>query len=229
MAERLCSGLQNRGHRFNSGTDLQILLYKTRSFKIVYQNNFNNNRNNSGNYNKSNNFRRNNNGPRIGKFITSPEVRLIDENENNVGIVPTKQAIEMAFNAGLDLIEIVPNANPPVAKIMDYGKWKYEESKKKSAIKKKQKTIEIKELKYSSNIEENDYQVKLRNGKKFISEGNKVKISLRFRGREIGYPDTFRSRAGEYVGRRFRRRRRSRNSDTERHAREREICDALKQ
>ena len=140
--------------------------------------------------NQSDRFRNNNqsngaSGPRFSNRITSSTVRLIDENDVNVGIVSLENAIEKANEAGLDLIEITANTNPPVVKIMDLGKWKYEESKKKAAIKKKQKVIELKELKFSSNIEENDYQVKLRSGKKFISEGNKVKISLRFRGREI--------------------------------------------
>ena len=140
--------------------------------------------------NQSDRFRNNNqsngaSGPRFSNRITSSTVRLIDENDVNVGIVSLENAIEKANEAGLALIEITANTNPPVVKIMDLGKWKYEESKKKAAIKKKQKVIELKELKFSSNIEENDYQVKLRSGKKFISEGNKVKISLRFRGREI--------------------------------------------
>jgi len=140
--------------------------------------------------NSTDRFKRNNqtnavSGPRLSKNINSSTVRLIDENDINVGIVSLESAIEKANDAGLDLIEIASNTTPPVVKIMDLGKWKYEESKKKAAIKKKQKIIELKELKFSSNIEENDYQVKLRNGKKFIAEGNKVKINLRFRGREI--------------------------------------------
>jgi len=145
------------------------------------------------NFSKNNSpdrFKRNNqtnavSGPRLSNNINSSTVRLIDENDINVGIVSLESAIEKANEAGLDLIEIASNTTPPVVKIMDLGKWKYEESKKKAAIKKKQKIIELKELKFSSNIEENDYQVKLRNGKKFIAEGNKVKINLRFRGREI--------------------------------------------
>ena len=136
-------------------------------------------------FNKSNTQFHSSSNTRFSKHITASTVRLIDQNDQNVGIVSLDEAKEKANIAGLDLIEIVPNANPPVVKIMDLGKWKYEESKKKSAIKKKQKIIDIKELKFSSNIEENDYQVKLRNGKKFIADGNKVKISLRFRGREI--------------------------------------------
>ncbi len=145
------------------------------------------------NFSKNNSpdrFKRNNqtnavSGPRLSNNINSSTVRLIDENDINVGIVSLESAIEKANEAGLDLIEIASNTTPPVVKIMDLGKWKYEESKKKAAIKKKQKIIELKELKFSSNIEENDYQVKLRNGKKFIAEGNKVKINLRFRGREM--------------------------------------------
>ncbi len=169
-------------------------IIKARSTAIVYNNNFNkfNNQNKTfQNNNSDNKFARDAargrvfSGPKTGKHINAPEVRLIDENDENLGIVSLKDAIAKADEAGLDLIEIVPNATPPVAKIMDFGKWKYEESKKKSEMRKKQKTADIKELKFSSNIEENDYQVKLRNGKKFISEGDKVKISLRFRGREI--------------------------------------------
>jgi translation initiation factor IF-3 len=104
-----------------------------------------------------------------------------------VGVVSTTQAIEMAKAAGLDLIEISPNVEPPVCKILDYGKFKYQEQKKQAASRKKQKVIEIKELKLRPGIAENDYQVKFRAMIKFLEEGNKVKITMRFRGRELSH------------------------------------------
>ncbi len=163
-----------------------------RSLIIVYNNSFRKTgfkNNPQDRLNRFNNQSNNSSGPKFSKHITASTVRLIDQNDQNIGIVPLKEAVDRATEVDLDLIEISSNSNPPVVKIMDLGKWKYEEAKKKSAIKKKQKVIDLKELKFSSNIEENDYQVKLRNGKKFISEGNKVKISLRFRGREIANRD----------------------------------------
>lgn len=104
-----------------------------------------------------------------------------------IGVVPVPQAIEMARAAGLDLIEISPNVDPPVCKILDYGKFKYEEQKKQAASRKKQKVIEIKELKLRPGIAENDYQVKLKSMLRFLEEGNKVKITMRFRGREVSH------------------------------------------
>jgi translation initiation factor IF-3 len=102
-----------------------------------------------------------------------------------IGVVPVRQALELAIRVGLDLVEISPNAEPPVCKIMDYGKYKYELQKKAQEAKKKQKVVEIKEIKIRPNIAEGDYAVKLRNARKFIAEGNKVRVSLQFKGREI--------------------------------------------
>jgi translation initiation factor IF-3 len=105
------------------------------------------------------------------------------------GVVSTREAISRAFAVGLDLVEISPNAEPPVAKILDYGKFKYEQQKKRNEARKKQKIVEIKEVKVRPNIDENDYQVKLRAMKTFIGEGDKVKVTLRFRGREMAHQE----------------------------------------
>ncbi|HQU03525.1 MAG TPA: translation initiation factor IF-3, partial [Acidocella sp.] len=105
------------------------------------------------------------------------------------GVLSTREAIARAFAVGLDLVEISPNAEPPVAKILDYGKFKYEQQKKKNEARKKQKVVEIKEVKVRPNIDENDYQVKLRAMKSFIGEGDKVKVTLRFRGREMAHQE----------------------------------------
>jgi translation initiation factor IF-3 len=105
------------------------------------------------------------------------------------GVLSTRDAIARAFAVGLDLVEISPNAEPPVAKILDYGKFKYEQQKKRNEARKKQKVVEIKEVKVRPNIDENDYQVKLRAMKSFIGEGDKVKVTLRFRGRELAHQE----------------------------------------
>jgi translation initiation factor IF-3 len=105
------------------------------------------------------------------------------------GVMSTRDAIARAFAVGLDLVEISPNAEPPVAKILDYGKFKYEQQKKRNEARKKQKVVEIKEVKVRPNIDENDYQVKLRAMKSFIGEGDKVKVTLRFRGREMAHQE----------------------------------------
>ena len=128
-------------------------------------------------------------GPRINQMITSPEVLLIVETGENVGAVSVRDALARAKEAGLDLVEIVPHAEPPVAKIMNYGKYRFQEQKKASEAKKKQKTVEIKEIKLRPGIEENDYQVKLRKVREFIEAGCKVKVTLRFRGREIAHSE----------------------------------------
>ena len=112
-------------------------------------------------------------------------VRLIDENGENVGVVPIAQALGRAEQAGLDLVEIAPLAQPPVAKILDFGKFKYEEQKKKNEARKIQKVIEIKEIKMRPSIDNHDYQIKMRAVVKFLEEGDKVKVTLRFRGREL--------------------------------------------
>lgn len=126
-------------------------------------------------------------GPRMNTMINSKEIRLITEDGDNIGVVVTREALDRAKNLGLDLVEIVPNAEPPVCKIMDYGKFKYQEQKKLSEAKKKQKVVELKEIKLRPTIEKHDYEVKLKATRKFLSEGNKVKVTLRFRGREIAH------------------------------------------
>ncbi len=128
-------------------------------------------------------------GPRVNEDIRVPQVRLIDEEGEMQGVMTSRDAILRAYAVGLDLLEISPNADPPVVKILDYGKFKYEQQKKKNEAKKKQKVIEIKEIKVRPNIDENDYQVKMRAMKSFIEEGDKVKVTLRFRGREMAHQD----------------------------------------
>ncbi len=128
-------------------------------------------------------------GPRVNEDIRVPQVRLIDEEGEMQGVMTARDAILRAYAVGLDLLEISPNADPPVVKILDYGKFKYEQQKKKNEAKKKQKVIEIKEIKVRPNIDENDYQVKMRAMKSFIDEGDKVKVTLRFRGREMAHQD----------------------------------------
>ena len=124
-------------------------------------------------------------GPAINEQIRAPMVRLIDENGENVGVVPIAQSLCRAEQAWLDLVEIAPLAQPPVAKILDFGKFKYEEQKKKNEARKKQKVIEIKEIKMRPSIDNHDYQIKMRAVVKFLEEGDKVKVTLRFRGREL--------------------------------------------
>jgi translation initiation factor IF-3 len=126
---------------------------------------------------------------RINKAILAQQVRLIDQNGNALGIVSVKEAMSMAREVGLDLVEVASQASPPVCKIINYGKLKYELQKKKSEARKKQKFIEIKEVKFTPAIGEHDYKVKLSHIHKFIGEGNKVKITLRFRGREISHKE----------------------------------------
>ena len=127
--------------------------------------------------------------PRINEKITIPQVRLINENGDNVGIVATREALRQAYDAGLDLVEISSGTSGSVCKIMDAGKYKYELQKRKNEAKKKQKVVETKEIKFTPNIGDNDYQVKMRSARKFLAEGNKVKFTLRFRGREMSYVD----------------------------------------
>jgi translation initiation factor IF-3 len=116
-------------------------------------------------------------------------VRLIDQDGEMQGVMTAREAVQRAFSVGLDLLEISPNADPPVVKILDFGKYKYEQQKKKNEARKKQKVIEIKEIKVRPNIDENDYQVKMRAMKSFIGEGDKVKVTLRFRGREMAHQE----------------------------------------
>jgi len=131
----------------------------------------------------------NRDGPRVNEEIRVPQVRLIDQDGEMIGVMTAREAIQRAYSVGLDLLEISPNADPPVCKILDFGKFKYEQQKKKNEAKKRQKVIEIKEIKVRPNIDENDYQVKLRAMKTFIEEGDKVKVTLRFRGREMAHQD----------------------------------------
>jgi translation initiation factor IF-3 len=128
-------------------------------------------------------------GPRVNEDIRAAQVRLIDEEGEMQGVMSARDALLRAYSVGLDLLEISPNAEPPVVKILDFGKYKYEQQKKKNEAKKKQKVIEIKEIKVRPNIDENDYQVKMRAMKSFIEEGDKVKVTLRFRGREMAHQD----------------------------------------
>ena len=124
-------------------------------------------------------------GHRINHRIDAREVRLIGADGANVGVVPIRQAIMMAEEANLDLVEISPDAKPPVCKILDYGKFKFQEQKKAAEARKKQKVIEIKEIKMRPMIDDHDYDVKMRAIRRFFEEGDKVKITLRFRGREM--------------------------------------------
>ena len=126
---------------------------------------------------------------RINEDIGVPQVRLIDENGEQVGIVPTDNAIERAVTAQLDLVELDPNADPPVCRIMDFGKWKFEQSKKQQAAKKKQKQIQVKEVKFRPGTDSGDYEVKLRSLKRFLEEGDKIKVTMRFRGREMAHQE----------------------------------------
>jgi translation initiation factor IF-3 len=128
-------------------------------------------------------------GPRVNEDIRVPQVRLIDQDGEMQGVMTARDALLRAYAVGMDLLEISPNADPPVCKILDYGKYKYELQKKKNEAKKRQRVIEIKEIKVRPNIDENDYQVKMRAMKTFIEEGDKVKVTLRFRGREMAHQD----------------------------------------
>ena len=124
-------------------------------------------------------------GPKFNNRINSPEVQVIASNGENLGILNTNEAISMAKEEGLDLIEIAPNAKPPVCKIIDIGKYKYDAQKKANQAKKKQKKIEVKEIKLRPVTETHDYQFKIKNAQKFISKGDKVKFTIRFKGREL--------------------------------------------
>ena len=126
-------------------------------------------------------------GPRYNEFIQSQKVRVIDENGENLGVMFTREAIEQAAEVGLDLVEISPNADPPVCKFLDVGKHRYEAQKKANQARKTQKTQDIKEIKMRPNIDDHDYDVKMRAMNKFLGEGDKVKVTLRFRGREMAH------------------------------------------
>jgi translation initiation factor IF-3 len=126
---------------------------------------------------------------RINEEITSPEVRLIGVDGEQVGIVSLATANKMAEEAGVDLVEIAPTAKPPVCRVMDYGKYKYAEAKKRHEAKLKQKQIQVKEVKFRPGTDEGDYQIKLRNLIRFLEEGDKTKVTLRFRGREMAHQE----------------------------------------
>ncbi len=126
-------------------------------------------------------------GPRYNQLISVPKVRVIDENGENLGVMYTREAIDQAAEVGLDLVEVSPNADPPVCKFLDVGKFRYEAQKKANLARKSQKTQEIKEIKMRPNIDDHDYDTKMRSVVKFIEEGDKVKLTLRFRGRELSH------------------------------------------
>ena len=128
-------------------------------------------------------------GPRINDEIRVPQVRLIDDAGEMIGVMSAREALIRAYDLGLDLVEISPNAVPPVCKILDYGKYKYEQQKKANEARKKQKIVEIKEIKVRPNIDDHDYDVKMKQMKNFIGEGDKVKVTLRFRGREMAHQE----------------------------------------
>jgi translation initiation factor IF-3 len=125
----------------------------------------------------------------VNREIDSRQVRLVDPEGNMVGVVSIGAALSAAEEAGLDLVEVSPNADPPVVKILDFGKFKYEEQKKKNEARKKQKVIDVKEIKLRPNIDAHDYEVKMRNARRFLEEGDKVKVTMRFRGREMAHQD----------------------------------------
>ena len=128
-------------------------------------------------------------GHRTNRDIRVPDVQLIDQDGQNRGVVGSLEALQMAEEAGLDLVEIVPNANPPVCKILDYGKFRFAEQKKAAEARKKQKVVEVKEIKLRPGIDDHDYEVKMKAMRRFFDEGDKVKVTLRFRGREMAHQD----------------------------------------
>ena len=134
----------------------------------------------------------------INEQIREKEVQLIGENGEKLGVIPFNEALDKAIDKNLDLVLVAPNGNPPVCKIMNYGKYKFEQAKKEKESKKKQKTLELKEIRVTPNIEEHDFGFKSKNAKKFIEDGNKVKITVRFRGREVNNV-----KAGEAVLKKF--------------------------
>lgn len=128
-------------------------------------------------------------GPRINREIRVPEVQLIGAEGENLGVTPIDQALSLAEEAGLDLVEISPNSEPPVCKILDYGKYKFAAQKKAAEARKNQKTVEVKEIKMRPNIDDHDYEVKMKAMRRFFDDGDKVKVTLRFRGREMAHQD----------------------------------------
>ncbi len=126
---------------------------------------------------------------RINRNIRVREVRLIDDKGNQLGIVPTPEAVKQAQEAGLDLVEVAPNGNPPVCKILDYGKYKFDQEKKNREAKKKQKQVKLKEIRMQPKIEEHDINFKTKHIQEFLDDGNKVKVTVRFRGRELAHTE----------------------------------------
>ncbi len=126
-------------------------------------------------------------GPRVNESIIADEIRVVDADGEMQGVMSVEEAIKLAEEEGLDLVEISPNAKPPVCKILDYGKYKYEQQKKAAEARKNQKTVDVKEVKIRPGIEEHDYNVKMRNARKFLENGDKVKVTMRFRGREMAH------------------------------------------
>lgn len=125
----------------------------------------------------------------MNETIRADQIRLIDENGEMQGVMSVNDALKRAEEAGLDLVEVSPNAEPPVCKILDYGKYKYEQQKKAAEARKKQKTVDVKEVKIRPGIEDHDYQVKMRAARKFLENGDKVKVTMRFRGREMAHQE----------------------------------------
>lgn len=128
-------------------------------------------------------------GPRVNKAIASSTIRVVGADGEMVGVVSLEEGLALAAESGLDLVEVAPNSDPPVCKVLDYGKFKYLEQKKRNEARKKQKVIDVKELKMRPGIEEHDYQTKMRSMVRFINDGDKVKVTIRFRGRELAHQD----------------------------------------
>lgn len=137
---------------------------------------------------------------RINEEIRVREVRLVSDDGEQLGIVPVREALGIAQEKGLDLVEVAPSAQPPVCRLMDYGKYKFEQNKREKEARKKQKIISIKEVKMRPNIEEHDFQVKAKNARKFLSGGDKVKLTIMFRGREITHPELGEKLSLKFVG-----------------------------
>ena len=134
-------------------------------------------------------FRISKQGHQINEEIRDKEVRLVSESGEQLGIMSAQEALDRAVEANLDLVKISPTANPPVCKLMDYGKFKFEQTKREKEARKNQHVVEIKEVRMSPSIDVNDFNVKLRNAQKFLAEGNRVKVTVRFRGREMAHTD----------------------------------------
>jgi len=128
-------------------------------------------------------------GPRVNEMIDAENVRVVGANGEMVGVVSVQEGIDLAIEAGFDLVEVSPNADPPVCKVLDYGKYKYEEQKKRNEARKKQKIIEVKEIKMRPSIDVHDYDVKMRNARRFLGNEDKVKFTIRFRGREMAHQE----------------------------------------